>query len=87
MVRVFYSDRLKADVLTLNDKQQAKLARLVVLLRRDPFHPQLHTKSLSGKLADIYSFRVGRDIRILFRFTSSDEIYLIKVGHRKDIYK
>ena len=87
MVRVYYSDRFRKSAKRLNEKQQARLARLVVLLRENPFDPLLHTKSLSGRLAGIYSFRVTREYRALFRFLSPDEIFLIDVGDRKDIYR
>ncbi len=53
----------------------------------NPYHTQLHTKSLSGELAGIYSFRITRDLRVLFKFLSSDKIILIDVGDRKDIYR
>jgi len=87
MVRVYYSERFRKNVKRLDEKQQAKLARLVVLLRENPFDPLLQAKSLSGELAGIYSFRITREYRALFRFLSPDEILLIDVGHRKDIYR
>jgi len=68
-------------------KQQAKLASLLELLRENPFHSQLHTKHLSGKLSGVYSFRITRDWRVIFRFFSLQEIQLIDIGHRKDIYR
>ena len=87
MVRVYYSDRFTRSAKRLNEKQQAQLARLVVLLKENPFSPSLHTKSLSGRLAGIYSFRVTREYRALFRFVSPGEVLLIDVGDRKDIYR
>ncbi|MBI2098722.1 MAG: type II toxin-antitoxin system YoeB family toxin [Candidatus Wildermuthbacteria bacterium] len=87
MVRVYYSGRFRKSVKRLNEKQQAQLARLVVLLKENPFDSLLHTKSLSGRLAGIYSFRITREYRVLFRFLSPDEILLIDVGGRKDIYR
>lgn len=87
MVRVYYADNFLKCVKKLTEKQQAKLARLIVLLKENPYHPQLHTKSLSGEFAGIYSFRVTRDARVLFKFLSPDEIILIDVGNRKDIYR
>jgi addiction module RelE/StbE family toxin len=87
MVRVYYSDTFLRRVRKLTEKQQVKLARLVVLLKENPYHPQLHIKSLSGDLSGIYSFRITRDYRVLFKFLSPDEIILVDVGDRKDIYK
>jgi len=87
MVRVFYSEHFLQYAKKLNEKQQAKFARLVVLLRENPYHSQLHTKFLSGKFSGIYSIRITRDLRALFKFLSPDKILLVDVGNRKDIYR
>ena len=87
MVKVYYSDRFRKNAKRLNEKQQAQLARLVVLLKENPFNSLLHTKSLSGELAGVYSFRITREYRVLFKFLSPDEIFLIGIGDRKDIYR
>lgn len=64
-----------------------KLAILLEALKRNPFHPKLHTKPLVGKLKDFYSFRITRDWRAIFKFINSQVIFLIDIAHRKDIYK
>jgi len=57
------------------------------VLLDDPFRPTLHTKPLTGGLSKYYSFRFGRNYRVIFRFVSNDIIQLIDVGHRRDIYR
>ena len=86
-MKVYYSDYFRRRVQKLNTKQQDKLTRLVVLLKSNPYHSQLNTKSLSGKLSGMYSFRITRDFRALFKFLSPNEITLIDIGNRKDIYR
>lgn len=86
-MRVYYSDNFFKHVEKFDHKQQAKLARLIVLLKENPFQSRLHTKSLSGNLSGLYSFRVKRDLRVLFKILSADEIILVNIGHRKDIYR
>ena len=86
-MRVYYGEHFRKNVKRLDEKQQNKLAKLVVLLKDNPFDSLLHTKKLSGDLTGIYSFRVNRNIRTLFRFLSPDEIIIIDVGNRKDIYR
>ena len=71
----------------LNKNIKLKLKRSLDVLSESPFRPKLHTKPLTGKLSDCHSFRVGRDYRVIFRFISDDMIFLIDVGHRKDIYR
>ena len=87
MVRVYYSDHFKKQVKKLTEKQQVKLARLVVLLKENPFSSQLKTKPLTGKFIGIYSFRIERDFRALFKFLSQGEVLIFNIGHRKDIYR
>lgn len=87
MVKIFYTDTFLKSARMLSIKQQTKLARLVFLLSENPFHSQLHTKPLSGEFAGLYSFRVTRDWRVIFRFSSPSSIVLVDVGHRKEIYR
>ncbi len=86
-MRVVYSKRFLAAVSSLPEHIQKKLDDLVALLAEDPFHPLLHSKRLVGKLSQFYSFRVTRDWRVVFAFQPNDEIHLIKIGNRKDIYR
>ncbi|MBI2459523.1 MAG: type II toxin-antitoxin system RelE/ParE family toxin [Parcubacteria group bacterium] len=52
-----------------------------------PFHPLLHAKRLSGKLAGLLSFRITRDWRVIFQFNDPETIQLLRVKHRKDVYR
>ena len=60
---------------------------LLELLREQPFHPSLHSKRLSGPLLGLFSFRITRDWRVMFQFTSAMTIQLLRVAHRSDIYR
>lgn len=55
-------------------------------LSKDIFYPKLHTKKLQGFDPDlVYSFRITREYRALFRIQDSD-IILFAIGHRKEVY-
>ena len=87
MVILVYSNYFLKSARKLPKAQQNKLSKLSETLQKNPFHSQLHTKPLSGKLSGLYSFRITRDWRVIFKFISPDKIQLVDVGHRKDIYK
>lgn len=87
MIRIYYSDQFLRAARRLENKLQDKLTELIVLLKENPFHSKLHSKKLSGEIAGIYSFRITRDWRVLFKFLSPLEIQLIDVGRRKEIYR
>lgn len=71
----------------LSRKQREKLGVLIERLRRDPYDPLLHTKHLSEPLVGMLSLRITRDWRVMFQFLDSRTIQLIRVKHRKDIYR
>ncbi|OHA71285.1 MAG: hypothetical protein A3F15_01540 [Candidatus Wildermuthbacteria bacterium RIFCSPHIGHO2_12_FULL_40_12] len=71
----------------LDNKLKPKLKSSLDILLKNPFYPTLHTKHLTGKFSGYHSFRLGRDYRVIFKFVANEEIRLLDVGHRKDIYK
>ena len=87
MIILVYSNRFLKSARKLPKQQQKKLVNLLEIIQGNPFHSQLHTKSLTGQLSGLYSFRITRDWRVIFRFLSPDKIQLLNLNHRKDIYK
>lgn len=87
MLDIEYSSKFIKLAKKLPFDKQTKLADLIILLSKNPFHQKLHSKPLSGKLIGFYSFRITREWRVIFQFSSSKNIKLLLVGHRKDIYK
>lgn len=87
MISIRYSKYFLRQANKLPKEQQNKLANLLSLLQKDPFYPQLHSKNLTGRLSGLYSFRITREYRVIFKFNSPTEVQLIDVSHRKDIYR
>lgn len=54
--------------------------------QKNPRDPLLHTKSLSGTLKGYWSFRLGRNHRVLYRQLSSSLFLFYDVDDRKNIY-
>ena len=65
---------------------QNKVYDQIDLLVIDFRDSRLHTKKLRVS-SDVYSFRVGREYRVLFVFETGSTIKLVDIRHRKDIYK
>lgn len=77
----------KKQCTTLSKKDKELLTTQEKLLATDIFDPSLHTKKLKGFAPDrVYSFRITRAYRGIFR-TTSDTVILFAIGHRKDIYE
>ncbi|MDO8622385.1 MAG: type II toxin-antitoxin system RelE/ParE family toxin [bacterium] len=87
MIELVYGERFLQSARTLPAPQRRKLARLLETLRENPFHPLLHTKRLSGDLAGIHAFRITRDWRVIFQFNDPAAIQLLRVAHRRDVYR
>ena len=52
-------------------------------------NPLVHAKTLSGELSGLYRFRVG-DYRIIFSIEKDGSVTILtilKIAHRKDVYK
>lgn len=80
-MRVVLSPRAEKELKKLSKINQIALARRIRLLRETPTSPE--EEKLKG-YANIFRIRVG-DFRLVYKKTSQ-EIYLILISHRKDIY-
>jgi len=86
-MKLVYDKQFLKQVRKLPKVQQQKLARLLLVLENDPYDIRLHTKPLSVPLQGLYSFRISREYRIIFRFLDEETIFLNSAKHRKDIYR
>lgn len=87
MHELVFGGRFLKSAERLDKKIKPKLKSALDVLVKNPFDLRLQTKSLSGKLSGQYSFRIGRDYRVIFRIASDNTIFLLNVGNRKDIYR
>ncbi|MGE0197292.1 MAG: type II toxin-antitoxin system RelE/ParE family toxin [Parachlamydiales bacterium] len=83
-----YKVQLKRSVIktlkSLPQKEVKKIAKKIDSLEQNPVPKD--SKKLKGE-KDLYRVRVG-DYRILYFFQNSNlTVLVIRVGHRKDIYK
>jgi len=71
-----YHSRFKRSYkkLSLQIKLRAEIKEKI--FRENPFHPNLDTHKLHGRLKNQWSFSIDRELRILFEFDNSDVIFL-----------
>jgi len=86
-MQVTYDKTFLKSVQKIPAAQQRILARKLELLQQNPYDSRLHTKALSTPLTGIYSFRITREYRVLFRFIDPEIIFLVTAKHRKDVYR
>lgn len=87
-MEIVYSRNFIKSAKILPKTAKIKLANLLEILKNDIFNSKLHLKPLTGKMKGFYSIRIARDWRVILNFTlNNNTIFLIDIGHRKDIYK
>ena len=65
---------------------QKKAEKQERFFRQNPFHPSLHTEKLYPKGKEVWSFRVDRRYRIIFRFLNNDKVLFLTIGPHSWIY-
>lgn len=82
MYSILFSSNAKKQFLKLEKANQKRISNALDRLK---FNPEKHVKKLVGK--DAYRLRVG-DYRVIMDiFENKLLILVIKIGHRKNIYK
>lgn len=71
--------------LTVTIKKKAE--KQEKLFKANPFYPSLHTEKLEPKGRQVWSFRIDRSYRIIFRFVDKDTVLFLTVGSHDWIYK
>jgi len=66
---------------------QRKAASKTDLFKRNPFHLSLHTEKLHPKHHEVWSFRVDRAYRVIFKFVGPNQAELRYIGHHHWIYE
>jgi mRNA interferase RelE/StbE len=80
--KLVYTKRAVKDIQNLDNNIRKRIGKALIRFREDP-------KKRAEKLTDFafgtYKFRIG-DYRIIFDIEDKD-IVILRVGHRRDIYK
>lgn len=83
--RVLLSPRAEKDLKKLEHSVFGDVDRALLVLSKNPYLPGV--RYLKDKRLAQFRIRVG-DYRILYDVYSKNEtIYVLRIGHRKDIYK
>jgi len=86
-MEIFVTAEFEQQYCELPELIKKKAQKQERLFRQNPFHPSLHVEKLEPKNKQLWSFRVDRKYRILFRFINKDKVIFLTVGHHDWIYK
>jgi addiction module RelE/StbE family toxin len=69
-----------------NPRLKEEFWEVMALFEKEPFHPELKTHKLTGKLKGLWAFSVNYDCRVIFRFLSPKEVLLVDIGSHDEVY-
>lgn len=87
MVKVIYTDEFVKAYNKLSLTVQKKAEKQEKIFIKNQFHPSLNTEKLQPKNREVWSFRIDRKYRILFRFLSKNQVLFLTIGPHDWIYK
>lgn len=87
MVRIILTKEFEVSYSELPELVQRKAEKQQELFRNNPFYPSLNTEKLSPKSNNLWSFRVDKKYRVIFRFADNDKVYFLNIGPHDWIYK
>ncbi len=83
--RLQRTKRFSRDIKKLSRSIQEEAFGIAQKLQENVFDPELDVRKMTG-LKGIYRVVVMTDYRMIFSF-DVENIYLLRIGHRKDIYR
>jgi len=87
--RISYSEEVLKKDLSFIEIKQAKriLVKINKIISSTPKECGNSIRTLKGSLNGLFRLRVG-DYRVIYKiFEESNGVLILKIGHRKDIYK
>lgn len=79
-MKIYYSTKFAREYKKLPGKIKLVAEKKEKIFRKNPFHHQLKTHKLAGKLKSYWAFSLDYQHRIIFEFADKDRIWFHSVG-------
>lgn len=86
-MKIDYTNKFERKYAELPKQIKIRAEKQEKLFKDNPFHPSLHTEKLSPKFKDVWSFRIDKNYRIIFRFVENDTVLFLNIGSHDYIYR
>jgi len=86
-MEIFTTEDFEKDYSSLPKEIQEKAKKQENFFKDNPFHPSLHTEKLVPESKQIWSFRVDKKYRVVFKFLGENKTVFIAIGPHDWIYK
>lgn len=89
MVEVAFSSSFRRTfkkIIKNNKSIEKRFWEKVNLFIQNPYHSQLRTHKLTGRLNELWSFTIEYDCRVLFYFSNAKKVVFIDIGTHEEVY-
>ena len=86
-MEILYADEFVKQFRRLPKAMQRRALKQELIFKENPIHPSLNTEKLSPHIKQLWSIRVDRKYRIIFRYHSNSHVYFLAIGAHDWIYK
>ena len=86
-MRIILTEEFETQYARLPKNIKLKAEKQQNIFKDNPFYPSLHTEKLAPKSKAMWSFRVDRKYRIVFKFAGGDKVYFLTIGPHDWVYR
>ncbi len=87
MIEILLTEEFEKRYRKIPKPVQKRAIKQQAAFSENPFHPSLHTEKLIPRSKEVWSFRVDRKYRIIFRFIDGETVLFLTIGPHDWIYK
>lgn len=87
MIEILLTEEFEKHYRKLPSAIRIRARKQQTIFSENPFHPSLNTEKLIPRSKEVWSFRVDKKYRILFRFIDGNTVLFLTVGPHDWIYK
>jgi len=81
-----YSPKFKKQYKKLPQKIRVKVKEKLIILSEDEFSPSLRNHKLNGEYTSYRGISITGDIRVVYRKTDTDLLYLQAIGSHSELF-
>lgn len=86
-MRIILTEEFESQYSRLPESIKLKAEKQQDIFRNNPFYPSLHTEKLAPKSKQMWSFRIDKKYRVIFKFADGDKVHFLTIGPHDWIYK
>lgn len=87
MIEIFLTEEFEKRYRDLPKSIKKKAEKQEELFRQNPFHSSLRIEKIEPKGREVWSFRIDKRYRIIFRFINGNKVLFLTVGPHDWIHK